>query len=76
LFISASEEGRLSEILSSLKGHPVLTISDGDNFADKGVMVGFVNRDGKIKLEVNKSAAESAGLKIDSQLLEIALRVI
>lgn len=76
LFISESEESRLPDILSAIKEHPVLTISDGNNYIERGVMIGFTNDDNKIKLEVNKKATESSGIKIDSQLLEIALRVI
>jgi hypothetical protein len=76
LFIAASEENRLAEILAVIKNQPVLTISDGDGFAERGVMIGFVKSDERIKLEVNKHSAENAGLKIDAQLLEIALRVI
>jgi hypothetical protein len=76
LFISESEESRLPDILATIKGQPVLTISDGESFIDRGCMIGFANSDGKIKLEINRKATESAGIKIDSQLLEIALRVI
>jgi hypothetical protein len=76
VFISASEEGRIPEILSVLKNQPVLTISDGEGFIERGGMIGFIKNDARIRLEINKSAVESAGLKIDAQLLEIAFRVI
>lgn len=76
VFISASEEGRLGEIVNSLKNTPVLTVSDMDNFAERGGMIGFVKNDNKIKIEVNKKAVTSAGMRVDAQLLEIALRVL
>jgi len=62
--------------LRSLKGSPVLTVGDADGFVDKGGMVGFVMSDNKIKLEVNTRAVSQAGMRVDAQLLEIALRVI
>ncbi len=76
LFISASEAGKLDDILSSLKNQPVLTISDIDGFAEHGGMMGFVVKDDTIKIVMNKIAAENAGFHIDSLLLELALRVI
>jgi len=75
-FISHSEEGRLSDLLGALKDKPVLTVSDIDDFARRGGMIGFVTEDNKIKLVVNTSATNAAGLRVDAQLLEIALKVI
>ena len=75
-FISQSEEGRLPEILGSLKTSPVLTISDMEQFASKGGMIGFVTSEGKIRLVVNTKASTGVGLRISAQLLEIALSVI
>lgn len=76
LFVSESEDSRLSSILSAIKGAPVLTIGDADNFIERGGMIGFAKDESKIRLEINRRATENAGIKIDSQLLEIALRVI
>jgi len=76
VFISSSEEGRLGEILAALKGHPVLTVSDMDGFADAGGMMGFVADDNKIRVDVNKKAMVVSGLHVDAQLLEIAHKVI
>lgn len=76
LFISRSEEGRLGEIMGMLKAKPVLTVSDIDDFVNRGGIIGFVPHDSKIKLVVNTTAAAGAGLRVDAQLLEIALQVI
>lgn len=76
VFIAASEEGRLAEILGALQHSPVLTVSDIAGFADHGGDIGFTLSDNKVKLEINKKAIAAAGLRIDAQLLEIALRVI
>lgn len=76
LFIDSSEEGRLATILAALKDSPVLTVSDIDGFIEKGGMIGFVNHNNKIKLEVNARSVTDAGMRVDAQLLEIALRVI
>jgi hypothetical protein len=75
-FISRSEESRLASIIAQLKGQPVLTVSDIDHFATRGGVIGFITQDNKIKLVVNTASAGAAGLRVDAQLLEIALNVI
>lgn len=76
LFIGDSESARLRDVQAALRGSPVLTVSDMEEFAERGGMIGFVLSDGKIKVVVNTKSAALAGLRIDAQLLEIALRVI
>ena len=76
VFISQSENSRFSEIMAALRGQPVLTVSDIGNFAESGGMIGFVTDDNKVKVEVNAKAITSAGLRVDAQLLEIAVKVI
>ncbi|MBY0408439.1 MAG: YfiR family protein [Rickettsiales bacterium] len=76
LFISESEAVRMRDLLAALKGRPVLTVSDVEGFAEKGGMIGFVMSDGKIKVVVNTHSATQSGMRVDAQLLEIALRVI
>lgn len=75
LFISASEETKLSEILSWLRDSPVLLVSDIDSFGDSGGMIGLVLEDGHIVYEVNRKALERAGLYAHSELLNLARRV-
>jgi len=77
LFITPSLGGaRTLEIISALKASPVLTISDSVRFVQKGGMINFVSRDGKVNFEINKSAAERTGIKIRSKLLRVSIRVI
>jgi hypothetical protein len=72
LYISSSERRSLPSIIGD-RGLPgVLTVSDMDRFASGGGVVGFVEVDGKIRLEVNLEAAQQANLKISSQLLKLA----
>ncbi len=72
LFISASETVHLEAILGGLEGRSVLTVSDVREFVRCGGMVGLVNRQGKIGLEINQGAAEAAGLQISAKLLELS----
>ena len=72
LFVSRQEQGRLREILDSLKGHSVLTVSDAERFASRGGMIRFVTEHNRIRLRINLEAARAAGLTISSKLLRPA----
>jgi YfiR/HmsC-like len=76
LFVSLSEESRLSTVLAEAKRLPVLTVSDIPHFAERGGMIGLVNQDDRIRFEVNIVPMEDVGLTVSSELLKVALRVI
>ena len=50
----------------------MLTVGDSTDFAKHGGMIGFVNKDSRIKLEINLPALKRSGLKISAKLLEVA----
>jgi len=72
LFISRSERARLQPILQAVKGRSVLTVSDLENFALEGGVIGFVLAENKIRLRINLQAARTAGLTLSSKLLRPA----
>jgi hypothetical protein len=72
IFVNASEEHRLPDILSAIQGRPVLVVGESDGFASAGGMLGFAVRQSHMGVEVNSGAARQARLKISSQLLNIA----
>lgn len=72
LFISSSEEERLPAILAALLRKPVLTVSDGDGWAERGVIINFKTRQSKIRFEINLERAEMSRLRMSSQLLKLA----
>lgn len=56
--------------LDSLKG--VLTVSSEPFFAKRRGMIGFVIKDGRIKLQMNLAELKKNGLKVSAKLLEVA----
>jgi hypothetical protein len=72
LFLSSSEESQLLPMLKALEKTTVLTVSDMDQFAERGGMVAFTVEDQKVHFNVNVDAVERAGLKMGSQLLKLA----
>lgn len=71
IFISPSEKGNLDDILKTLAGPNVLTISDTDGFGKRGVMINFYMSKNKVRFEINLKAAKRAGVKISSKLLRL-----
>jgi hypothetical protein len=72
VFVSRSEEERLSEILRKARNWNALTISDMEGFAERGGVIGFITLENKIHFAINVDAAERIGLKISSKLLRLA----
>ena len=72
LFISASEEKRLKDVLAGLPANAILTVSDIAGFSRRGGMIEFVLDGARVRFEVNLKIAERAGLVLSSELLKVA----
>jgi hypothetical protein len=72
LFISQSETRRLDKIVAELKGKPILTVSDIDGSAYRGVCVRFITENNKIRLRINTDSLKEADLTMSSKLLRVA----
>lgn len=72
LFISKAEVRRIPAVLSELQHSPVLTVGETDGFLNAGGIIRFCLEGNKLRFEVNRSAAETAGLKVSSRLLVLA----
>lgn len=72
LFIPASEQPQLDEIVAALGQHSTLTVSDVDGAASQGAMIRLVTDGDRIRLRVNVESARAAGLIISSKLLRSA----
>jgi len=70
------KEPNLSKFLLDVRGNPVLTVSDSENFARNGGGIGFYAENGQIKLEINMAEVRNAQLKINALLMEVARIVI
>lgn len=72
LFVSNSEMTHLPSVLEALKDDDVLTVGETDEFAREGGMIGFVEREGRIRLLINLKALQAAKLTVSSKLLRVA----
>jgi hypothetical protein len=72
LFIDGSESDQLPEILQTLRGRAILTVSDIEGSAESGVMIDLVTQNHHVRMHVNLAAARASHLTVSSQLLRLA----
>jgi hypothetical protein len=75
LFIRAAAVASNPRLLQRASGLPVLTVSDDQKFLDEGGIVRLRQVDGRLRFDVNATAAHKVGLRISSQMLQLALTV-
>jgi hypothetical protein len=52
-----------------------LTISDIPNFAERGGNIGLIYRENKVQFEINLASIRIAGLRLSSQMLNLAANI-
>jgi YfiR/HmsC-like len=72
LFIPSTELSHLSEILAALKGRSVLTVTDSNDTSQRGVMIGLITQQSRIRLRIDVEAAKAGNLVFSSKLLRPA----
>jgi hypothetical protein len=58
--------------LRAVRGTPTLTVGEDPGFLREGGIVNFILEAGKVRFEIDQTAAESADLRISSHLLRLA----
>lgn len=76
VYIGPSESGRLNPLLNSLKGSPVLTISDLPEFADKGGAIGLTTESNRVRFVVNIDTLKQGNMRANARFLQLASRTI
>lgn len=76
LFIKDTARYDPRELLGACVKHGILTVGETQGFVESGGIVSFVIIKHKLRFEINVGVAEQAGIKIRSQLLKLAEKVI
>jgi hypothetical protein len=64
------------DLLKAAQPLHILTVSDIDDFAEVGGVIGLVTRNGRVQFNVNIRAARNAGLSISAELMGLAHQVL
>ena len=71
VFVRSSERDRIRQTLEAT-GPGTLTVGETEGFANWGGIINLTIVGGKLRLEINQTSAERAGLKISAKLLSLA----
>lgn len=75
VFISRAEWRRRPDVLVAVQSPGVLTVGEGDDFAESGGVLGFVEVDRSMRFAVNLEASDGARLRISSRMLALAAQL-
>jgi hypothetical protein len=76
IYVTASLRDISKDIIALTRKQPVLVVGESEGFIEAGGIINFVMQDNKVCFEINADSADEANLKIASQLLRLAKRVI
>ena len=72
LFVTTTNNNKLSQILSVTEEQPILTVGDTRGYAEAGVLINLSLVDNKIRFAINDAAVRKSGLRLSSLLLQWA----
>ena len=75
LYVPAGALASHGAVLAAAAARPVLTVGDDERFLDAGGIVQLRMVGGRVRFDVDAGAAQRVGLRISSQLLQLALNV-
>lgn len=75
MYVTGPDTQSIADILSIVRGTPVLTVTDGQDDAAATGIINFVLQDGHVRFEIDQQEAMESGLVISSKLLGVALHV-
>lgn len=70
LFLAAGWRGRTTDLLQRARG-PVLTVGESVQFLREGGIIRFHVEDNRVRFQISRENAASAGLKVSSHLLSL-----
>lgn len=74
LYLSGVTKEQSAQILTDIKGTPVLTISDLGGFTELGGVVQFFFERGQLRFSVGMESVKKSGLQLSAKLLDLAVR--
>jgi YfiR/HmsC-like len=75
LYVSGVTLAQVEAIVAAVRGAPVLTISDVDDFARQGGIAQMFVENGKMRFDLNLEIAKHSRLQLSSKLIVLAAHV-
>ena len=75
IFITGENLPQLKRAIKESKNHAALIIGESEGFGKLGAGINLIQKQNKIKFEINRGSLKKKGLKISSYLLNLAIIV-
>jgi len=75
LFVSEDMIEKMVDIEGATSGKPILVITDTPGMATQGSVINFIEKDGKIKFELNQAKAIDRKLVVSGSLTALAIMI-
>ncbi len=76
VFVPRTSAARARAIVKAVGSRPILTIGETPDFLQQGGMIAFVVDGGRVRFDVNRTAAAARGLALSSRLLGVARNIV
>lgn len=76
LFFASSERRRWRDVRQRLKGEPILTVGEMDDFLEDGGVINFMLKGQLVRFDISVDSAKAARLTLDARLLSVADTVV
>lgn len=73
LFISKNANDKLKPVLERYSQSETLIVTEDKNMGVKGAGINIIEKDHRMKFEINDAAVKKSGLKVASQLYDLAI---
>lgn len=76
LFIPEDKSNQINNVISSLKGRPVLVVAEKEGLINKGACISFLTDQSNLRFELNSVSLTDQKLKVSKALESLAFRRI
>jgi hypothetical protein len=76
VFVAGGNTDRIDRVVKATGQRPVLTVGEAPDFLRRGGMIAFVVDGGRVRFDINLSAAAARGLMLSSRLLQVARTIV
>lgn len=76
IYFCPLEKTALDDLSDEIKNSPVLVITESEKISHPLVAINFRKVNNKMRFEINRSAFERSEIKINSELLNLAIKVV
>jgi hypothetical protein len=74
LFIPEEKSSQIASVLSTLKGRPVLVVSERRGLTQKGASISFLTDNNNLRFELNSGSISAQNLKVSRALETLAFK--